>query len=214
MFKRSKKLKVMIVVLSISLYVLSLFTPSMGVSTVHRGYENNLSVSLLWDPSFEYYSHIGLVPLISGRFQLFILLTYFFSFFLENSFQYNAFIDFYYCIIWFVNPLYLFTLFGFFSNKYRKRCVITSIASTFLILSYVLYRPEITSGILCDFLFGISRSYEVTYCGGAPFNKYVFITTLDVGFWFWLASSMILLFGSLYYYEDRNDVHIVEKEIS
>lgn len=157
----------MIIVLSILLYVVSLLTPSMGVSTVHRGYENNLSVPLLWDPSIEYYSHIGLVPLISGLFQILILLTYFFSFFSENPFQYNMFIDFYYCIIWFVNPLTLFTLFGFISNRYRKRCVISSIVSTFLALSYALYRPEITTGLICDFFFEISRSYEVSYCGGA-----------------------------------------------
>lgn len=46
------------------------------------------------------------------------------------------------------------------------------------------------------------------HTAAVPFNKYVFITTLDVGFWFWLASSMVLLFGSLYYYNDKNDVDI------
>ena len=214
MIERSRKLKVMIIVLSILLYVVSLLTPSMGVSTVHRGYENNLSVPLLWDPSIEYYSHIGLVPLISGQFQFLILLSYFYSIFSEIPFQYNVFIDLYYCIIWCVNPLNLLTLSGIFSNTHRKRCVISSIASMLLILCYALYRPEITSGISCDFLFGISRSYEVSYCGDVPFNKYVFITTLDVGFWFWLASSMVLLLGSLYYYKYKNDVDIVGKDIN
>ena len=199
-----RMLKRLIVIISIILFIVSLILPSMEVSSVHNHIESEISIPIESDPTFESKSHIGLIPLIGGLISVMLIALNTLAMFTAEYVKMLTIFEVYYLAIWFANPLYFIAIIYFILGD--ASCFITSLISTILILFYVVCRPELASGEISELLFDVSRSSHAVYSEGVLFKQHVYFSSLDIGFWFWFASSLVILLGSYYFYQNDSDI--------